>query len=62
MASASGSFEAATLRDCIERRVAYHVAPRFPFVVTVGLPLSEVLSDWRRTSIVNSGVMFLHPS
>ena len=55
----AGIFTAATLPDGIERRVAYQVGVRYPFVIALGLPVEAILVDWRRTSFINAGIALI---
>lgn len=50
----AGSYLSAVMGGGVERQLAYRAGDVYPFVVVVGLPLPELLADWRRTSITNA--------
>ncbi|MDX2222871.1 MAG: ATP-binding protein [Rhodospirillaceae bacterium] len=50
-----GVYTAPAADDSLGRRLAYRAAARYPFVIAVGLPLTDILDEWRDTSLVNAG-------
>jgi len=52
--AAEGSYEAPAMEDGFARLLAYRVAPRYPLVLVVSTPLSEILSGWRQSALAFS--------
>ncbi len=50
--SHEGAYLARTAEDGKERIFAFRISPRYNFVVVVAVPLSSVLADWRRSTMV----------
>ncbi|MCA9220106.1 MAG: hypothetical protein KDA71_07240, partial [Planctomycetales bacterium] len=53
--AASGVYTVSATDDGVGRRLAYQVGTRYPFVIAVGLPIGDVLAEWRRSSAINAG-------
>lgn len=51
----SGVYTAPMTESESLRRFAYQVSPQYPLVVVIGLPVAQILSEWRRTSVINAG-------
>jgi len=50
--SPAGVYTHATVLDHIEKLTSYRLLEHYPLVVVVGLPVSEILADWRSGSIL----------
>jgi PAS domain S-box-containing protein len=53
MAAPENVYDARIMDDNIARRIAYRAAPKYPIVVAIGLPMSDILAAWWRSMVLS---------